>query len=568
MAVNNIKPDLAERACILVVDDNEMNRDLLSRRLERQGHEVMTAENGRLALDMVAEHCFDLILLDIMMPVMNGFEVLQTLKQHPKWQYIPVLVVSAADDMTSIVRGIELGAEDYLTKPINAMLLKARIRASLEKKRLYDKEQARMAEMATMQQIDAELNATLDLRRIMEMTLEWAMSHANSDAGLMGIIVDEQVYALASAGYSYEINVDMPQYLLPDELPAVKQLFDWGKMAYIGDTRGAGLLARAQSQIAIPIRREEKLIALLLLESTEPHRWDNTETLAFLTRLCAHAAIAIANAQLYEVVQSANKAKTEFVSFVSHELKTPMTTIQGYTDWLLSGKFGDINSQQAQFLGTVQANVDRMKRLVSDLEDISRIESGHLHLEPAAVPIEELIDEVLQSTRRQIQEKSQKLDILISENLPPVWGDRVRLVQILTNLVTNSHKYTPPEGDITIRANLTVEMDDHQIPRKMVHIAVEDNGVGIHEDEQESIFGKFFRSSDELTQGSPGTGLGLNITKNLVEMHNGRIWFESIYRQGSTFHILRPATTEQEKETAVAPPNHPSRNGHVWSAID
>lgn len=526
------------RPHLLVVDDNEMNLDLLTRRLRRQEFEVVTAENGRVALEKLNETCFDLILLDIMMPEMNGYEVLTRLKAHPQWQYIPVIVISAADDVDSMVKGIELGAEDYLPKPFNPMLLKARIQASLEKKQLYDKEQARLAELSIMQQIDAELNATLDVKRAMEITLDWALRRATGDAGFMGAIVDGQIQVLAQRGYTYELSVD--QKLLPDELPAVQAACHSGELVYLPNTESVGLLMRTHSQIAIPVRREADVMAMLVLESTEPQKWDE-ELLHFLKRLCAHAAIAIANAQLYEAVQAANEAKTEFISFVSHELKAPMTSIKGYTDLLLSQNFGDLNEAQHRFLRTVGANVERMTRLVSDLQDVSRIEAGQLHLQSQPVSFENLIDEVLQSTQAQIAEKEQTLDLEISPDLPEVWGDPTRLAQILTNLVSNAYKYTPENGRITIRAEKTTEMNGHVEPKEMVHVSVADTGLGIREEDQQGIFTKFFRGNDEQALRAPGTGLGLNITKNLVEMHNGRIWFESKHRQGTTFHVVIPA---------------------------
>jgi len=140
-------PSLAvDRSSILVVDDNEMNCDLLARHLERQGHMVTVAENGRQALEIMKTHTFDLILLDIIMPEMNVYQVLQQLKSQDTWRDIPVIMISALDEMDSVIRCIEMGADDYLTKPFNSVLLRARINSSLEKKRLHDleKEQKRI----------------------------------------------------------------------------------------------------------------------------------------------------------------------------------------------------------------------------------------------------------------------------------------------------------------------------------------------------------------------------------------------------------------------------------------
>jgi signal transduction histidine kinase len=524
-----------ERACILVVDDNELNRDLLARRLERMGHEVMMAENGRVALSQLAKQCIDIILLDIMMPVLNGFELLPILKADPQLNNIPVIVISAADDTESIVKGIELGAEDYLPKPFNLPLLNARINASLARKRLYEKEQARLQELATLRKIDAELNVTLDMRRVMEITLKWALRQVGGQAGLMGTLDNEdRLHVLTSQGYTYEIYEDSP-FVLLEQLPAAQTALKTGEVAYQSQTERAGLLAHTQSQIVLPLYRETAVIALLLLESTQANQWQ-PEHLAFLRRLGNHAAIAVANAQLMATTQLANEAKTEFVSFVSHELKIPMTSIKGYADLLLSGNFGAINEAQTTFLDTIRNNVNRMNRLVTDLTDVSRMESGQLHLETQPIQLEEVVEEVAASTRAQIEEKQQTLELSVPENLPDVWADRTRLAQILTNLVSNAYKYTPENGRITIRAEEMNSVNDRAEVQPMIHISVADTGLGIKEEEQKAIFSKFFRGSDDEALQSPGTGLGLNITKNLVELHDGRIWFESKYRQGTTYN--------------------------------
>jgi len=130
-----------EQALVLVVDDNEMNRDMLSRRLERQGYRSIVAEDGVQALEILPQHPFDLILLDIMMPRMNGYEVLEKVKADPTARHIPIIMISAVDDLDSVVKCVEMGADDYLFKPFNPILLKARVSASLEKKRLRDQEQ-------------------------------------------------------------------------------------------------------------------------------------------------------------------------------------------------------------------------------------------------------------------------------------------------------------------------------------------------------------------------------------------------------------------------------------------
>lgn len=527
-----------EKAQVLVVDDNDLNADLLAQRLLDQGHGVTVARNGRIALNMLAEHAIDIILLDIMMPELSGFELLAIIKADPKLQNIPVIIISAADDAANIVQGIELGAEDYLPKPFNMPLLSARIKSSLARKRLFDQEQARLQEIATLQAIDAELNATLDMRRVMEISLNWALRQVGGEAGLMGILAEDRLHVLAAQGYTYEIYEDSP-FVLLDQLPAAQQALHSGKLAYEPQTERAGLLVRTESQIVLPLYRETAVIALLVLESTQPNQWQ-PEQLSFLKRLGSHAAIALANAQLVEAMKVANQAKSEFVSFVSHELKIPMTSIKGYADLLLSGNFGPINEAQTTFLDTIRNNVNRMSRLVTDLTDVSRLESGQLHLETRPIQLAEVVEEVATSTRAQIEEKRQTLVLTVPDNLPNVWADRTRLAQILTNLVSNAYKYTPENGRITICAEEMNSVNEEAEVQPMIHVSVADTGLGIKDEEQKAIFNKFFRGSDDQALRSPGTGLGLNITKNLVELHDGRIWFESKYREGTTFHFIIP----------------------------
>ncbi len=279
----------------------------------------------------------------------------------------------------------------------------------------------------------------------------------------------------------------------------------------------------------------------MLLESVLADNFDE-ETTAFLTRLSDHAAIAISNAQLFTAVEAANAAKSDFINFVSHELKTPMTSIQGYTDLLAKGAIGPVNEAQSGFLATIRANVKRMDRLVSDLADISRIEAGRLRLDFASVSFQEIVDEVVRSTKGQIDQKEQNLIVEVPSDLPAVWGDRTRITQVLTNLVSNAYKYTPQQGDIFIRAEQEENRwDTHaEAAPHVLHVYVQDTGIGIKPEDQKQIFSKFFRSDDPKARESPGTGLGLNITKNLVELQGGQIWFESEFRKGTAFHFTIP----------------------------
>ncbi|HEY9640705.1 MAG TPA: adenylate/guanylate cyclase domain-containing protein [Coleofasciculaceae cyanobacterium] len=193
---------MPEQGLVLVVDDNEMNRDLLSRRLTRQGHIVVMAENGLQALEKVAQQPFDLVLLDVMMPGMNGYEVLEHIKSAPHLRHIPVIMISALDDIDSVVRCIELGAEDYLFKPFNPTLLKARIGASLEKKRLRDQEQAFLQQIQLEQEKSERLLLNILPKAIADRLKQGEQTIADSFAEVTVLFADIVSFTELSASLS------------------------------------------------------------------------------------------------------------------------------------------------------------------------------------------------------------------------------------------------------------------------------------------------------------------------------------------------------------------------------
>ena len=406
---------------------------------------------------------------------------------------------------------------------------------------------ARVEELSVMQRIDRELNTSLDTTRAMRITLEWAMRQSGARAGLVGVLHDEDssspagIQIMASQGYDGELD-PYQMALLPVKEYQLAETLEGGlplRRTINNDSELKGLLADGRSQAILPIRRETTTIGLLLLESGAEGVCSE-ERMNFLVRLSDHASIAISNAQLYTEVQQANLAKSDFVSFVAHELKNPMTSVKGYTELISAGAVGPVTDVQANFLGTIRANIERMNTLVSDLNDMSKIEVGRLRLDFKAVALPEALEEVVRSIRKQMDEKQQELVMSIPADLPQIWADRVRLVQVLVNLVSNAHKYTPENGSVEIAAERCANQWDPNGAAEVVHIWVKDNGIGINEEDQKKIFQKFFRSDDPKTREVTGTGLGLNITKSLIEMQGGRIWFESAYRKGTTFHFTVP----------------------------
>ena len=233
-----------------------------------------------------------------------------------------------------------------------------------------------------------------------------------------------------------------------------------------------------------------------------------------------------------------DQMKTEFVSTVSHELRTPLTSIKGYVDLVVDGEAGEINETQRGFLGIVQSNTDRLVGLINDLLDISRIESGRLQLNITALALDPVIAEVAVSLRNQIEEKKLSLELALPQEPLQVRGDRARIIQVLTNLLSNAYKFTPEGGKISVSAKVT----DSQ-----VRVDVADTGTGISAQDQKKLFTKFFRVDSSTTREIGGTGLGLAIAKSIVEMHGGKLWVESKIGKGSTFSFTLPAVALVER---------------------
>jgi CheY-like chemotaxis protein/nitrogen-specific signal transduction histidine kinase len=233
------------------------------------------------------------------------------------------------------------------------------------------------------------------------------------------------------------------------------------------------------------------------------------------------------------------RAKTEFVSTVSHELRTPMTSIKGYADLLMMGAVGELADKQRNFLSIIKNNADRLTELVNDLLNISRIESGRIELSPKAIRLEQMINQVVTTMETRVNDNDLTLRLEVPRDLPSVFADPARVVQVLTNLVANACQYTPPNGEIVVSA--CTSGDD-------VRVSVADTGIGIAQEDKEKIFDRFFRADDSRVQKVSGTGLGLPIVKSLTEMQGGQVWVESELGKGSKFTFTLP-TVETRRAT-------------------
>lgn len=392
----------------------------------------------------------------------------------------------------------------------------------------------RVQELSLFQRIDQELNKSLDLNLVLNLVLDWAIRLVEADGGSIGLMVEPQeedqewVLRLQVSSSSHE----QKEQLIPLTHPVVAKVLAERRSVLTRYATPESSIdgSPAAVQLAVPIWRDGVVTGIITLEGQHVTSI-NEEDISVTERLADRAAVAIKNASLYEAIHMANQAKSEFISLVTHELRRPMTVIKGYTSLMTTGMVGPLTDQQKQFLEIMQRNLERMSVLISDLSDINRIESGRMKFEIRPFSIAHVIEDATASLRESLSAKRQTLTIEIPSDVPEVLADPKRIDQVLSNLLSNAHKYTPVEKNISIQ----VTYDTH-----CIQVAVVDNGIGISEENQQKLFTQFFRAEDHAVREQEGWGLGLSIVKKMVEAQGGEITFKSQLGVGSTFTFTIP----------------------------
>jgi signal transduction histidine kinase len=305
-----------------------------------------------------------------------------------------------------------------------------------------------------------------------------------------------------------------------------------------------------------------RLVGIYLLSSKLSGDVYQQQEMELLRTLSNQAAIAIANARLYEQVsgfsqelelkvEERTQELRDFVSVVYHELSTPITSIRGYNDLLLDTDSGLMSGRQVRYLSAIQHSVRRLMRLVADLSDVSKIEDGRLTIHPEPLDLRKAVAETLGSFRDIVEEKGLQLTTSIAPDVGMVLGDRYRVVQILTNLVSNACRYTPAGGQIAIAAErVQGDLRAGGTGPDLVELRVTDTGIGIPRADLDLVFERFYRGRDPIVQEQPGTGLGLSITRSLVELHDSHLWVDSAVGKGSTFGFTLPLAEVARDEGA------------------
>jgi len=305
------------------------------------------------------------------------------------------------------------------------------------------------------------------------------------------------------------------------------------------------LLPDTLSEMAVPMVVGDELIGVFDVESDQVGRFAPEDTRTYST-LASQTAVALRNAQLYaeqmetvERLKELDHLKSAFLANMSHELRTPLNSILGFTQVILEGIDGPVTEEMDTDLGLIEKNSKHLLALINDVLDMAKIEAGRVSLALEAVKLTSLLEDVIKTVSSLAQEKS--LYLRLESHLNPgmtLLADSVRIRQVLINLIGNAVKFTK-EGGITLRA----DQDDEK-----VHIQVIDTGIGVPAEKLESIFEAFSQVDTSTTRQTGGTGLGLPISRRLVELHGGSLWAESegIEGEGSIFHLQLPIKTEEE----------------------
>jgi len=305
-----------------------------------------------------------------------------------------------------------------------------------------------------------------------------------------------------------------------------------------------------QSFYGLPIMFEDTLLAVLALYRREPFEFAADDQ-ALLESFCAQAAVAIRNASLYgavgaarDVAEAAARAKSEFLANMSHELRTPLNSIIGFSELLLDDEPDDVpTSPRRRYLGNVHESGRHLLNLVNDILDLAKIEAGRMEVHPTSFDADGSLRAVAAVIQPLAAQKRLKLTTQVAPDVPAVHSDEGRFKQVLYNLLSNAVKFTPEGGSVAVTAQ---HLGDE------LHVLVADTGVGIASEDQARIFERFQQVDSSAARKHQGTGLGLALTRQLVELLGGRIWVESVVGRGSCFGVAIPIGADLQPETTAA----------------
>ena len=561
-----------ERVNVLVVDDSPEKLMALAAVLSDLNENVVTATSGRDALRCLLQAEYAVVLLDVNMPGMDGFETAALIRQRKSSELTPIIFVTSYGDETHASRGYSLGAVDYILAPVDPEVLRTKVAVFVElfRKTEQVRQQAktlgeRARQLQRLTEASLEINSALSLERMLQVVA----SHARDILGAqqaVAVTAADQKWSAAKTGLSLS-----PEWEPLGERPVLRDRaallallsrsrtplrvprgeaseFSWPELFARGGDYDRGWLA-------VPLAgRDGRNMGLLHL--LEKRGGDFTpEDEAILIQFAQMSAIAIENTLNAEARES-NRLKDEFLTTLSHELRTPLSAILGWTRTLRSGQADP--DRTGHGLEVIERNVRAQAKLIDDLLDVSRIITGKVRLAVRTVTLNPIIEAAMDAMRPAAEAKEIEIaferDVLEGEDT--VVGDPDRLQQVVWNLFSNAIKFTPQRG----RVMVTLARRD-----ALFEIRVSDTGKGIRPDFLEHVFDRFRQADSSTARTHGGLGIGLAIARHLVELHGGTIAAESAGENaGATFTVTLPVVAVG-LEGMEEPPRSPDELAPVAS---
>jgi signal transduction histidine kinase/DNA-binding response OmpR family regulator len=573
--------DAPARVNVLVVDDRPEQRLALEAVFAELSVTVFQADSGTEALRLLLAHDFALILLDVNMPIMDGFELAAVIRGRLRSSRTPIIFVTAATEVeTQARRGYSLGAVDFVHVPIHPEVLKAKaevfvdlyrkpeeVRRHAERRRELEGKEHRRALGEAMARLASEARQVEELRLAQrrslltqklasatlainaarsadEMQREIARvlrDHLGARRALVRVS-SESEWSAARGALGPPGSKDLVELVEDEESGAAlhalltKQALRLDENDLARDpVLGPALErlahdARPTSWISAPIGgRDQRPLGFVVAcdrESSEPFDADDESFLAELARLASTSLQDI----LFREAREANRIKDEFLAVLSHELRTPLSAMAGWAHLLRAGELDEAERERA--IEVIERNLKIQTQLIDELLDMSRIVNGKLRLDQSALDPTALVAAALEAQLPSADARSILLEGDLDSEAACIWGDPTRLHQVVSNLLSNALKFTPRGGRVTVRVRRA---------GAQLEIRVHDNGEGIDPTLLPFIFDRFTQAESSTSRGRAGLGLGLTITKRLVELHGGSIAADSAGRGlGSSFVVRLP----------------------------
>jgi PAS domain S-box-containing protein len=530
-------PSLAAPKRILAVDDSFTYLNELSDHLRGEGYDVVQAKSGEEALELLATQAVDCILLDLMMPGLSGKETCSRIKNVPDWREIPLVMITALEEGEAMIEGINAGADDYIKKSGDFEVLKARLRAQLRRKQFEDENRQIREQLLNKELEAAEARAEKEMAQI-RAALLGQLEKKNDELAKANEVLRESEERFRSIADNSPVMI----WISDQDGPCTyfnkpwlefrgrtmeQELGDgWAEGVHpedvqrcLGTYRGA-LQSRQPFKMEYRMRRKDGEYRWIL-DHGIPRKTADGAFIGFIG-----TCVDISDRREIE------QMKNEFISVVSHELRTPLTSIRGSLGLIAGGATGALPDKTKQMIDLAVRSTDRLVRLINDILDIEKIESGKMKFQVKPLDLVQVVEQAIESTRAYGERLGIAFALESKAAGARVSGDVDRLIQVLANLLSNAAKFSPAQGVVTVSVTRT--------GGQRVRVSVSDLGPGIPEEFQGRIFQKFSQADSSDTRGRGGTGLGLNISKAIVEKHGGTIAFITQKGVGTTFYFELP----------------------------